>query len=186
MTLTDQPWILSIRNRWSRLSARDRAILVVLSMVIAISLVYVLFWMPASAGIEQVTKELSGLRGEHAQMQEMAQEARRLRGASSHDLVLAVPQRSAAVSRTIEQAGLSGPPLPEVVVDEAGAVTARFADVDYAGWISWLGKAEVELGASANKVAVSELPSASGAGHVRAEVTLRWLEKKAPAGGGSH
>ena len=85
--------------------------------------------------------------------------------------------------RTIERAGLGGPPAPEVVVDETGAVVARFADVDYAGWILWLGRAEAELGAAASKVTISELPTSAGAGHVRAEITLGWADKKRPAAG---
>jgi type II secretory pathway component PulM len=181
MTLADQPILLGLRSRWSRLSPRDRMILGGLGVVIALALIYLTLWLPAASGIDEVNRELTGLRAEHAKLVDMANEARRLRGARSHDLSIAVADRAASVLRTIDRAGLAGPPAPEVTSDETGAVVARFADVDYAGWILWLGRAETELGASALKVAISELPTSAGAGHVRAEVTLTWAEKKGPA-----
>jgi len=189
MTLIDQPLMLGARTRWVRLAARDRAIIIGVLAVLAAALLYLTLWLPATSGIAEVSRELGDLRAEHGHLEEMAAEARRLRGASAHDLVLAPDQRVVSVARAIERAGLSGPPPPEIVSDETGAVVVRWADVDYAGWVTWLGRAELELGASAFKVAISELPTASGAGHVRAEVTLRWQDKKkasASAAGESH
>lgn len=181
MTLLEQPLVQAILSRWFQLSARDRVIATTLVAAVVVVVLILTVWVPAEAGIDQLNRELTGLRAEHAQLQEMAQEAHRLKGAESHDIAIGAPERVAAVNRTIERSGLSGPPAPEVALDETGAVVVHFADVDYAGWIAWIGRAEGELGASAAKVGVSELPASSGAGHVRAEVTLRWAEKKTPS-----
>ncbi len=151
---------------WAGLQPRERRLVGIGGVVVTVVLVYLLAFEPASVGRQRLLAELPGLRGQVAQMEGLAAEARRLstqaaQGAESPQQV------RTALERSIEAAGLKGSLVQLQLAGEL--IDVRFKAVSFAAWLAWFDTALRETRVRTVDVAIER----EGApGQVSARLTL--------------
>lgn len=93
---------------WQGLAARERSFVSIGVAVVVLVFVYVSLWEPAASGIRKARADLPQLRLQLASMQAMAAEAARLRASAGQAAPPPPADRTAAVRRSLERAGLLG------------------------------------------------------------------------------
>lgn len=149
---------------WAARNPRERTLLAVAMIVIAVGLVYLLLIDPALAGRKQLNKSLPVLRQQVAEIQAMAKEAGSLpqKGATA-----VAPVSKESVETALTRTGLK----PQNVTLIAGEnVRVQLASVPFAGIIDWLSEMQKTALLSVTEANVTALPEA---GLVNATLLLR-------------
>jgi general secretion pathway protein M len=148
---------------WNARNARERRLLTVAMIVVALGLIYLLLIDPALSRREQLNKNLPALRQQVAELQAMSKEA-----------AAASPQAAPSVaplSKESLEAALAGKGLkPQNVALTGDVARVQLASVPFAGVVSWLDEMQKTSLVSVVEANVAALPEA---GQVNATLTLR-------------
>ena len=120
---------------WKGLSARDRRMLVVGGIFLAVVAVWLLGLQPAWKGRQQLARELPALRGELAQMDQLVAEAR-LAATSNRPVAESAAQLKARIEQSLVEAGLAGS-LAQLEAS-GDIIEARFRQAAFDKWLYWL------------------------------------------------
>lgn len=160
-------------RRWAALQSRERRILGIGGSLTVLVLVWLLAFEPAWLGRKKLATELPALRGQLAQMEGLAAEARRLAGQAPQGADTPA-QLKVALEQSLEAAGLKGSVSQLTVAGDL--IDLRFKAVAFAAWVAWFEGALRETRLRAVDVAV-ERETASGL--VSARLTLE-AQKRGP------
>lgn len=151
---------------WAALQPRERRVLGLGGGLTALVVVYLLAFEPAWVGRQRLQAELPALRGQLAQMESLAAEARQLAGQAGKP-VDSPQQLKLALEQSIKAAGLSSSVSQLAVAGEL--IDLRFKGVSFADWLVWLDSALRETRLRVVDLAVERDASP---GMVTARVTL--------------
>lgn len=122
------------------MTPRERRIVVAGAVLLAAAAVWLLLFEPAWVGRQRLQSELPAMRSQLAQVEQMADEARRLGAVpAGSDSPQAV---KAQLEKSIEGAGLK-PALAQLTLT-GNLFELRFKSVPYAAWLTWLDAASRE------------------------------------------
>jgi len=158
-----------LRDWFDTLPARERVMVVMATVVVLITLFYVMAWEPLHKGLQQQLKKRDTLQQSLAWMQGAAQEVRALRAAG-----ISGQRRdsNAPVTLTIEKtAASSGVKAQLGKLESSGknSARARLDSVDFNQMILWLNTLEQHYGITASSISID----ASGKpGRVDARITF--------------
>jgi type II secretory pathway component PulM len=93
-------------NWWQSLATRERNLLGLGGLVVILVAGYLLLWEPPMLGVRKLETDLPQLRAQNAAMRTMADEATRLRATAGNTTTIATTDRTAAVKRSLQRAGL--------------------------------------------------------------------------------
>lgn len=129
----------SFSEFWAMRDARERTMLVLAALVVALGLAYALLIDPAQAGRERLNKNLPELRQQVAQMQALAKEAASLSGRSASGSAGASAAPLLAMSKQDIEAALARNGLkPQSVLLTGDFAKVQLATVSFAGTLNWL------------------------------------------------
>lgn len=159
-------------QRWQAMAGRERRLVGVAALVVAIALVYLVLIEPAWLARQRLARELPALRAQLARVDSLADEASRLAGVP---VSANTPQAlRARLEASIEAAGL-GSALAGL--QHSGSLfDVRFEAVAFGEWLAWLEQTARDARLRVVDVAVTR---ASAPGLVNARVSLEM-----PAQGG--
>ncbi|HMN63861.1 MAG: type II secretion system protein M [Burkholderiaceae bacterium] len=130
----------TLLQRWQLMTPRERRIVVAGAALLVAAAVWLLLFEPAWTGRQRLQSELPAMRSQLAQVEQMADEARRLgtvpAGSDSPQAV------RAQLEKSIEGAGLK-PALAQLTLT-GNLFELRFKSVPYAAWLAWLDAAARE------------------------------------------
>lgn len=154
---------------WNARNARERMLLSVAMIVIALGLVYSLLIEPALAGRERLSKNLPVLRQQVAELQVLSKEASNLAAKGTVE--------TAPISRDSIESGLvrKGMKPQNVAVTGDDVVRVQLAAVPFAGVVEWLDEMQRTAALSTIEANVVALPEA---GQVNATLTLRQFKSE--------
>ncbi len=148
---------------WMARSEKDRTVLTMLGVAIALTLVYLTLIAPAVAGQAALQKQLPELRMKASQVQALAAEASAL--ASNH------PPPPVPMTRESLTASLAGRTLSAQSINVTGEYAKlQMNDVSFPSLVNWLDAQRREGRIGVQELVVSSLPAA---GQVNATLTLR-------------
>jgi len=119
---------------WRGLAPRERRLVSVAGVVLALGVVYLGFFEPAWQGRDKLRAELPALRTQLSQVAALAGEARQL-GAMA-PVAGSIDALERSIEQSVQAAGM-GPGLAALEVSD-GLFDLRFKDVPHAGWLEWL------------------------------------------------
>jgi general secretion pathway protein M len=151
---------------WGSLQSRERRVLGGGGLLVALVLLYLLAFEPASAGRQRLAKELPALRGQVAQIEGLAAEARRLSGQAVQGAD-SPQQLRAQLEQSIEASGLKGSMSQLSVTGDL--IDLRFKGVAFAAWLAWFDSALRETRLRAIDVSIER---DAAPGQVSARLTL--------------
>jgi general secretion pathway protein M len=158
---------------WASLQSRERRVLGGGVTLLVIVLVYFLAYEPAMDGRRRLQAELPTLRGQLAQIEGLAGEARRLAGQAPQG-VDSPEQLRIQLEQSIAAAGLKGAISQLTVAGDL--IDLRFKGVPFATWLTWFDSALRETRLRAVDIAI-EREAAPGV--VTARLTLE-AQKRGP------
>jgi len=127
----------SLLQRWHLMTPRERRIVIAGGALLAVALVWLLLFDPAWQARRALQAELPAMRGQLAQMEQLADEARRLGAVpAGSDSPQAVKGQ---LEQSIESAGLK--PALAQLTQNGNLFDLRFKSVPYAAWLAWLDSA---------------------------------------------
>lgn len=151
---------------WSGRAPRERQILSVGGVFVALLLLYLVLLEPAASGILRLQRLLPQTRAQAAQLEALVAEAKSLRSLPPVAAPGAVDARS-SLEKSLEGTGMkAGRAVPLA----NGDLHMSFVDVPFSKWATWLATAERTLGV--RTVAVSIKANAT-AGNADIELSLR-------------
>jgi len=132
--------LMQLRSAWGERSARDRAIIVVLALLVCAALYA---WLSHTAWLARgkLEMQVAALRAQSARLDRHADEYTRLR-AGPIERVSATDLRALVQSRTVE-AGLSQA-LSRIESIDAAQVKVVFGAVPFADWLAWVMSLETQ------------------------------------------
>lgn len=142
----------SLSDFWMARGTRERAMLAVAVMAVALGLFYALLIDPALSGRDRLNKNLPELRRQVMQMQALSKEAAALSGKSALP-VAAISEESIKIA--LARKGLK----PQSVMLSGGLVEVKLASASFAGTLEWLGDMQQTMRLSvvdANIVALAQ------------------------------
>jgi general secretion pathway protein M len=160
-------------RRWAALQPRERRIVGIGGGLLVLLLAWLLAFEPAWIGRKKLAAELPTLRGQRAQMEGLAVEARRLSSQAPQG-VDTPAQLKVALEQSIEAAGLKGAVSQITVAGDL--IDLRFKGVPFASWVVWFDGALRETRLRAVDVAVER---ETAPGMVSARLTLE-AQKRGP------
>ena len=122
---------LSFSEFWTTRNARERAMLVVAALVVALGLYYALLIGPALNGRERLHRNLPDLRQQVAQMQAMSREAAALSG---KPVAPHIPLSRENVESALLRNGLK----PQNVMVSGDVAKVQLAAASFSGTLNWL------------------------------------------------
>jgi len=163
----------SLVRWWSSLAARERRVLGIGSLAVALLLLYLVAYEPAYQGRQRLAKELPVLRAQLAQMDALAAEAQRLTGQAPQGADTPQQLRN-QLEASIVAAGLKSSMSQLALSGEL--IDLRFKGVPFPAWLSWFDTALRETRLRAIDIAI-ERDTAPGT--VSARLTLE-AQKRGP------
>jgi general secretion pathway protein M len=148
---------------WSARNARERRLLSVAMIVMALGLIYLLLIDPALTGREQLNKNLPALRQQVAQLQAMSKEATGLSGKTASSVA---PLTKESLEAALTRKGLKA----QNVALTGDVARVQLASVSFAGLLDWLDDMQKTALLSVVEANVIALPEP---GTVDATLTLR-------------
>ncbi len=125
---------------WRTLALRERRLVLGAATVVLLAVVYLALFEPAWSGRAKAAAQIPGLRGQVAQMELMAGEARRLSALpSGNEPAQAVRKQ---LEDSIAAAGLQ--PFVSQLTLSGELFDVRFKNVPFAGFLAWLESAQRE------------------------------------------
>lgn len=155
-----------LQQFWSERAPRERRILTLGALFLALLVLYFLLIAPAANGIDRLQRLLPQTRDQAAELEALVAEAKNLRSLPPVGSAGTADAR-AAVGNSLQTAGL--PPAHNVPAPN-GDMHLSFVDVPYSKWVTWLATAEKTLGVHAVAVTVK---AAAAPGNTDIELTLR-------------
>ncbi len=125
-------------RRWGALQPRERRVVGIGGGLALVAILYLAAFEPAWDGRRRLQAELPALRGQLAQIEGLAAEARRLSSAPSQ-ATDSPQQMRAALERSIEAAGLKDTVAQLTVAGDL--IDLRFRSVGFPAWLDWLEQA---------------------------------------------
>jgi general secretion pathway protein M len=151
---------------WSERVPRERRILTLGALFLALLVLYFALVAPAVSGIDRLRRLLPQTRGQAAELEALVAEAKNLRSLPPVAAADAAGVR-AALNTSLEAAGL---PTTHNVPAANGDIHLSFANVPFSKWSTWLATAEKTLGVHAVAVTVK---AAAAPGNTDIELSLR-------------
>jgi general secretion pathway protein M len=156
---------------WAALQSRERRVLGGGTALLVLTLLYLLAYEPAQVGRQRLQAELPTLRGQLAQIEGLAGEARRLAGQAPQG-VESPQQLKVQLEKSVAAAGLKGAVSQLTVAGDL--IDLRFKGVPFAAWLPWFDSALRETRLRAVDIAL-EREAAPGVVTVR--LTLEALKR---------
>ncbi len=156
----------ALRHAWSARAPRERRLLALGALFLALMAAYLLLIDPAASGIARLQRLLPQARAQAAELDALAAEAKRLRSLPPAAAPGAADAR-AAISRSLQDAGLAAARIQPLA---GGDLRLSFTDVPYGRWTSWLAQSEHTLGVHALAVTVK---ATATPGNTDIDLTLR-------------
>ncbi len=123
---------------WAALQTRERRMLSMGGVVLAVLSLYFLAFEPAYVGRQRVQSELPALRAQLAQMEALGTEARQL-SAKTGESVESPAQLKESLEKSIKAAGLTASLTQLNLAGEL--IDLRFRGASFAVWLTWLDSA---------------------------------------------
>jgi general secretion pathway protein M len=125
-------------QQWQSLSLRDRRVLGLGSLGLALIVAYFLLFEPAWLGRQQLEKEIPSLRAQLARLEGISSEARRLAGGAAGS----TGADSLGQARTVIEQSLQAANIKDVQIQVVGdMLELRFKSMPMAPWLDWLTEA---------------------------------------------
>lgn len=122
---------LSFAEFWSVRGARERKMLTIAAVVVALSLIYALLISPALTGRELLRKKLPALREQVVQMQALSKE---LAGYGEHTPTMVTPMSQTSVVAALARLNLK----PQSVTVTGDFAQVQLTEVSFANTLEWL------------------------------------------------
>ncbi len=122
---------LSFTEFWSVRDARERKMLTIAAVVVALSLIYALLISPALTGRELLRKKLPALREQVVQMQALSKE---VASYGEHTPTLVSPMSQTSISAALSRLNLK----PQSVTVTGDFAQVQLIDVSFANTLDWL------------------------------------------------
>ncbi len=151
---------------WQERAPREKTVLVLLALVVALALIVLLLVEPAATGIGKLERSLPQTRAQAAQLEALLSEVKSLKARAQVATVSAQEARG-AIEKSLAAAGLKA---ARIVPLSDGDIQLTFANVPYAEWALWLAATERELGARTTSVVAN---GNATPGHADIELALR-------------
>mgnify|MGYP002778187912 CR=1 FL=1 len=169
----------ALAQRWQAMSGRERRMVSIATVVLAVGLVWGLLIDPALSARARLARELPELRTQLGQMDTLSAEAKRL--GSARGARIPPAQVRDELERSAGAAGLRGN-LAKVQA-EGGRIEMQFDDVPFGTWLGWLDGVQRTLRLRVAQVAVSRT-GAGGQASGPPPVALGQPPAAAPGGNG--
>jgi general secretion pathway protein M len=153
----------SLAAFWMERNARERNMLTLAALVIALALIYLIFISPALAGRTQLQKTLPPLRQQAAELQGLAKRATEL-GAVNAPAAIAVTKES--IEAALARQGLK----PQSVLLTGELTKVQLSSSSFAGLVNWLNDMQKGARLSLVEATIEALPPVDT---VNATLTLR-------------
>jgi general secretion pathway protein M len=164
-----------MKEFWSGLSPRDRRILIIGAVLLAVLLPYWLVWQPLTERAASLERSVAAQHADLAWMQAAAERVRGLQAAAPATPAARGGQSPLAIiDRTAREGPLVGT-VRRVQPEGAGAVRVWLEDAPFDDLVLWLGTLETRYGLRVTSLVVDRQP-AEGRVHAR-------LSLEAAAGG---
>jgi general secretion pathway protein M len=152
-----------LRTRWSAMSGRERAITLGAAAVLLVAFLFLVAFEPAWQGRSRLVRELPQLREQAAQLEQLGQEAKRLKA----EVQNAVPAAGLAdaVNASLAQKGLEG----KLASVGEGRVQVSFEGAHAGVLLTWIESVQRELRVRAASVVLNQTDKP---GTVNAEVVF--------------
>jgi general secretion pathway protein M len=142
---------------WTRRSPRERHVLAIGAVVVAVLLFVALAWIPVARTHARLERELPQVRASIAALERQADEVRRLR---------MLPAAASAAATPGAAPALAG---AQVSIPAPGRMQVVAGDVAFGALLDWLVAIEAAQGMHVESAHIEALPTV---GRVRAELTL--------------
>jgi general secretion pathway protein M len=161
----------ALKQFWSERAPRERAILLVGGVLLALVVIYLVAIEPAWTGIARLEKSLPQQRANAAELETLLAEVKATKARPAVATMSASDARS-ALEQSLTRAGIKA---SRIVPLSDGDIQLTFADVPVGRWAPWLAGVERELGARSTAVMITGRPATPG--NVDVELALRLARK---------
>jgi general secretion pathway protein M len=151
---------------WRSRAPRERVVLAGGSALLALALGFAYGWLPMQRDAAQLRKALPQLRTQAQQLQQDAEEAKRLKARP----VLA--REGGSLAAVIEQRATAGglrEQIGSITPQDAGRVRVALPEVAFDAWIGWLGELQASHGV---RVESTRIDAGEEPGMVKVEAVL--------------
>jgi len=156
-----------VKEWFTSLAPRERAMVSIAAVVVALALVYAVAWNPLTASVSRLQQSVEEQQALKQWMQQAAAEVNQLRGAAGasddHRSLLAV------VDQTSKQSQL-GPAVKRIEPDGQELVRVSLEQASFDDMMSWLGSLQRSFGVSVADVSIDRQ---AASGRVNARITLK-------------
>ena len=156
-----------MKEWFTSLAPRERAMVSIAAVVVALALVYAVAWNPLTASVSRLQQSVEEQQALKQWMQQAAAEVNQLRGAAGasddHRSLLAV------VDQTSKQSQL-GPAVKRIEPDGQELVRVSLEQASFDDMMSWLGSLQRSFGVSVADVSIDRQ---AASGRVNARITLK-------------
>jgi len=156
-----------VKEWFTSLAPRERAMVSIAAVVVALALVYAVAWGPLASSVSRLQQSVEEQQGLKQWMQQSAAEVNQLRGAAGasddHRSLLAV------VDQTSKQSQL-GPAVKRIEPDGQELVRVSLEQASFDDMMTWLGSLQRSFGVSVADVSIDRQ---SDSGRVNARITLK-------------
>jgi general secretion pathway protein M len=161
----------ALKEFWSARAPRERAVLLLGGVLLAIVVLYLVAIEPAWTGIARLEKSLPQQRSNAAELEALLAEVKALKGRPAVATMSGAEARGALES-SLGKAGLKA---ARIVPLSDGDMQLQFSDVPVSKWAPWLASVERELGARSTAVTVTGRDATPG--NVDVDLALRLARK---------
>jgi general secretion pathway protein M len=156
-----------VKEWFTSLAPRERAMVSIAAVVVALALVYAVAWGPLASSVSRLQQSVEEQQVLKQWMQESAAEVNRLRGVAGasddHRSLLAV------VDQTSKQSQL-GPAVKRIEPDGQDLVRVSLEQASFDDMVTWLGNLQRNFGVSIADVSIDRQ---ADSGRVNARLTLK-------------
>ena len=156
-----------MKEWFTSLAPRERAMVSIAAVVVALALVYAVAWNPLASSVSRLQQSVEEQQALKQWMQQSAAEVNQLRGAAGstddHRSLLAV------VDQTSKQSQL-GPAVKRIEPDGQELVRVNLEQASFDDVVTWLGSLQRSYGVSVADVSIDRQ---ADSGRVNARITLK-------------
>lgn len=156
----------ALKSFWMERAPREKNVLLLLGLIVAIAVVALVLIEPAATGIQKLERGLPQTRAQAAQLEALLAEVKSLKSRAQVATVSAQEARG-AIEKSLAAAGLKA---ARIVPLSDGDIQLTFNEVPYSTWAVWLAATELELGARTTSVVANATDTP---GNVNVELALR-------------